>query len=283
MMSDEMVNIMQVDVEDWFCDLRYKQWRGLEERVEQNTERLLELFERYDVQATFFVLGDVAERHPNLLERMKEKGHEIASHGYSHRPLRFIDAARFEEDLMQSMTAIEKATGEKVRGFRAPQFSITDETAWAIACLTRHGFVYDSSIFPAKTPLYGFNGAPLMPYRIDAARINAHTEGAKLWEVPLSVVKVPGFDLYMPGIGGFYFRSLPYGVTRKMIGSLHREARPAVFFIHPWEIDPALPRHRELGFTHYLGNRFMEEKLSKLMEDFRFVSTEKWLQIHKES
>ena len=161
-----MVNILQIDVEDWYSDLDIRYWESSEDRIIQNTNKVLAILEERDIRATFFILGYLAEHFPQLVRRIKEQGHEIASHGYNHTPITKKTPLEFEEDLSKSIRILEKISGDKVWGYRAPQFTVVEKTSWAIDILKEKGLRYDSSIFPVKTPLYGVPDAPLFPYHI---------------------------------------------------------------------------------------------------------------------
>ena len=168
----ENVNILQIDVEDWYSDLDIKDWESYEDRIVQSTNKLLSILKERNVQATFFVLGYVAEHFPELVEKIKDENHEIASHGYSHTPITRQTPSEFEEDLLKSIRILEKITGDKIAGYRAPQFTVVEKTSWAIDIMKKNGLEYDSSIFPVKTHLYGVPDAPLFPYHISSSSIN---------------------------------------------------------------------------------------------------------------
>jgi polysaccharide deacetylase family protein (PEP-CTERM system associated) len=268
-----IVNVMTVDVEDYFQVSAFEgrvsryEWDGLESRVCQNTERLLAIFEDAGVTATFFVLGWVAERFPSLVRRIVTAGHEIASHGYAHRLVYEMTPAEFREDLHRARVALEGACGALVLGYRAPSYSITRRSLWAFDVLLEEGYVYDASVFPIHHDRYGIPDAPRHPYVITRER------GA-LWELPGSTIRWAGQNL--PIGGGGYFRILPYGWTRRGITRVNaREAKPVMFYLHPWEIDPAQPRLRASAvsrFRHYRNLARTEPRLRRLLADFRFGS-----------
>jgi polysaccharide deacetylase family protein (PEP-CTERM system associated) len=263
---------MTIDVEDYFHVSAFEstvprtRWESLESRVVGNTERLLALFDRAHVRATFFVLGWVAERHPALVRRIAEAGHELGSHGFAHRLVYDQSASEFRDDLRRSRDAIGSATDAPVLGYRAPSFSITSRSLWALDIIRAEGFVYDASIFPIRHDRYGLPTAPR----------HFHTrEGAAgtLWECPGSTVRIGGTNF--PVGGGGYFRLLPYGWTRWGIARLNeREGRAAVFYLHPWEIDPGQPRLPASALSrvrHYTNLRRTEARLTRLLRDFRFA------------
>jgi polysaccharide deacetylase family protein (PEP-CTERM system associated) len=266
-----MKNVMSVDVEDWFCVynlsglIPYETWDRCESRVERSTLRLLELFGKHGVEATFFVLGWVAERFPDLVREIDRRGHEIATHGYSHRLLTFMRPAEFRDDLQRSLEVLARATTQEVRGFRAPSFSLTRKTVWAVDILREVGMQYDSSVFPVGFhPDYGFAGVQLAPYRL--------AEG--LTELPVGVAEVLGQRV--PCSGGGYFRLFPYAVTRRLMRMCNEQGRPVMFYLHPWELDPGQPRVQRLGwlrrFRHYTNLAKTEERLERLLADFSFYS-----------
>jgi polysaccharide deacetylase family protein (PEP-CTERM system associated) len=262
---------MSVDLEDWFCVynlsrlIPYADWDRCESRVERNTMRLLSLFRQRNVQATFFVLGWVADRFPDLVKEVERHGHEIATHGYSHRLLTFMQPEEFRADLLRSLEALAKATSQKVLGFRAPSFSLTKKTMWAVEILKESGLRYDSSVFPVRFhPEYGIPDAELGPHQL--------TDG--LTELPMSVAEILGRKI--PCCGGGYFRLYPYGVTRWLMRRCNEQRRPVIFYLHPWEVDPEQPRVQGLSwskrFRHYNHLDRTEERLGKLLEDFSFTT-----------
>jgi polysaccharide deacetylase family protein (PEP-CTERM system associated) len=263
---------MTVDVEDYFhvsafeASVPRARWDSLESRVVGNTERLLDLFQRARVRGTFFVLGWVAERHPALVRRIAEAGHELASHGFGHRLVYDQSPEEFREDLRRSRAVISSAASAPVRGYRAPSFSITERSLWALDVIREEGFVYDASIFPIRHDRYGMPSAPRHFHAIERA-------AGTLWECPGSTVRVAGTNL--PVAGGGYFRLLPYAWTRWGIARLNRtERRAAIFYLHPWEIDPGQPRlpgSRLSRLRHYTNLDKTEARLERLLAEFRFA------------
>jgi polysaccharide deacetylase family protein (PEP-CTERM system associated) len=269
--NDEIVNVMSVDVEDYFhvsvFDGRVprSEWDRMESRVAANTDRLLDIFDEFAVRSTFFVLGWVAERHPDLVRRIAERGHEIASHGYAHRLVYDQTPSTFREDVRRAKRLLEDATGRPVGGYRAPSYSITPRSLWALDVLIEEGYRYDASIFPIRHDRYGIPVSARHLYPIERP-------AGTVMEVPGSTVRLGPLNL--PVAGGGYFRILPYGWTHWGIARLNRlEREPAVFYLHPWEIDPDQPRLSAgwLGrFRHYRNLSETEHRLRSLLRDFRF-------------
>jgi len=270
-------NALSIDLEDWFCVynlsgvIKREDWNKCEFRVEESTERLLLLLKRHNIQATFFVLGWVAEKAPELIRRIRDEGHEIACHTYAHLLLTQVNPVEFEDDLVKALEVLRRNGIENVLGFRAPSFTLVKETKWVLDILEKYGFRYDSSVVPIGFhPEYGLPDAPLAPYKI--------TE--KLYEFPLSCVEIGGKRI--PICGGAYFRFFPYWFIRWGIKKCHEEGRPVVFYFHPWEIDPGQPRVKlrvDKYFRHYYNLRKNEKKLMKLLQDFEFTSIKELLGI----
>ncbi len=267
-----VVNAMSVDVEDYYHVSAFEklvareQWGEFESRVGRNTDLLLELFDRHGVRATFFVLGWVAERQPALVRRLAAAGHELACHSHGHRLVYDMTPREFREDVRRARAVIEDVSGVPVRGYRAPSFSITRASLWALDILIDEGFLYDASVFPIHHDRYGIPDAPRHVHRIRRA-------GGAIWEVPGSTVRLGPLNL--PVSGGGYFRILPYAWTRWGIArSNAREGRPVVFYLHPWELDPEQPRLEASAlsrFRHYTGLRHTRARLSRLLSGFRFA------------
>lgn len=274
----DVVNAMSVDVEDYFQvsafeDVVARQaWDTHESRVCRNTERLLALFGDAGVRATFFVLGWVADRFPRLISSIALEGHEVASHGYEHRLVYDLTPRAFREDLRRARIAIEDAAGRPVLGFRAPSYSITARSTWALDVLAEEGYAYDASIFPIHHDRYGIPSAPRHVHRLELG-------AGALWEVPPATVKLAG--VHLPVAGGGYFRLLPYAWTRWGLQRLNRVDRcPAVFYVHPWEIDPEQPRIRTTWarrLRHYTNLSATEARLKTLLSEFRFDAIERVL------
>lgn len=277
-----IVNAMTVDVEDYFQVsafgniIPYDQWPTFESRVCRNTERLLEIFESAEIRATFFVLGWVAERFPALVRRIHHGGHELASHGYAHGLVYDCTPEAFRDDLRRAKAAIENAAGARVSGYRAPSYSIVDRSLWALDVLVSEGYLYDSSIYPIRHDRYGIPTWPRHIHRVERA-------GGAIWELPGSTIRRAGINL--PIGGGGYFRLLPYRWTSSGIRVLNDvEARPAVFYLHPWEIDPDQPRIDApllSGLRHYSNLSQTETRLRRLIKEFRFGTVTDVLASHR--
>jgi len=265
-----MINALSFDIEDWFqvenlkCAVSYVDWERTELRVEASTGKILRLLRARNMKATFFILGWIAEKSPGLVREIHREGHEIASHGYSHELVYNMTREAFREDVEKSKAMLEDITGKKVTGYRAPSFSITADSLWALEVLKEEGFSYDSSVFPVSFhDRYGFDGCPTKPFRWPNG----------LLEVPLSVYKVGGFAL--PLAGGGYFRLLPYAYFRYFLRKLNRQNQRFTFYLHPWELDPEQPRVKlPLGyrFRHYVNLGATEKTLARLLGDFDFQS-----------
>jgi polysaccharide deacetylase family protein (PEP-CTERM system associated) len=269
MMTDDSSphNAFTVDLEEWFQGLtstnpQVDQWPLFESRVVPATLRLLEILRTYRIQATFFVLGHVADHHPGLIEAVQRDGHEIAVHGYWHRYVSGLTSAEFSLELEQSIKAIMTITGQRPVGHRAPYFSINHTTPWVFDILQKYNFRYDSSIFPIRNGFYGYPGMPRFPYS---------ALGSDLIEFPLSTVRLGGIN--WPMAGGFYLRMLPYPLVRWAIKRLNRQGQPAILYMHPWEMDLGQPYQRVTPrerVTHFGGRRSLEPKLHRLFSEFRF-------------
>jgi polysaccharide deacetylase family protein (PEP-CTERM system associated) len=256
--------ILTVDVEDWHHAMVKDpaRWDDYEDRVVAPTLRLLDLFAAAGATATFFVLGHVAERHPELVRRIRDDGHEVACHGHHHLSLEWLDAPAFEADLVRALEAIDRAGGERVTAYRAPYFSLNARTAWAEPVLARHGIVADSSVFPLKFGYYGQNGTPNVPHRRGG-----------LDEFPITLPELLGQRL--PLTGGFYMRFFPAGWTSWAVRRVQRAGHTPMFYLHPWEIDPGQPRiavGRFLTLRHYLGLDRAEAKLVRLLREHPWKS-----------
>jgi polysaccharide deacetylase family protein (PEP-CTERM system associated) len=267
-----IVNAMTIDVEDYFHVSVFDgvvprhHWDGLESRVCRNTDRILEILDERQVRATFFILGWVAERFPDLVRRIAKAGHEIASHGYAHRLVYDQTPAAFRDDVRHAKALLEATTGVPVMGFRAPSYSITPRALWALDVLIEEGYTYDTSIFPIHHDRYGIPLSARHPYWI-------HRRAGSILEIPGSTLRWNGMNL--PIGGGGYFRLFPYGWTRWGISQLNQEERrPAVFYLHPWEIDPGQPRLQTsmLGRMRHYGHLDQTEaRLRRLLSEFAFA------------
>ena len=267
--NNRVVNGLSVDVEDWFQVGAFENviergdWDSLALRVEDNVARILDLFAQADVKATFFTLGWVAQRHTAMIRRIADAGHEIASHGYDHARVFTFDRAEFAADIRKARTILEDASGQKVIGYRAPSFSIDQRTPWAYQELAEQGYVYSSSVAPVAHDHYGWREAPRFSFR--------PLPWSDLVEIPVTTAILGGKRVAAGG-GGF-FRVLPYAFSRWAIRQVNRrENRPAVFYFHPWEIDPGQPRVADAPMKsrlrHYTNLDKMAGKLSDLVHEF---------------
>jgi polysaccharide deacetylase family protein (PEP-CTERM system associated) len=268
-MKQRIRNAMSVDVEDWFQVqafagiIQRSNWDSLESRVVDNTARVLDQFAAAGIQATFFTLGWVAERHPALVRRIVAAGHELASHGHGHELVSAIGETRFRADIRRARLVLEDAGGAPVIGYRAPTFSIsTRSTPWAHAVLAEEGYRYSSSVFPIRHDLYGSPDAPRGPHR-------PHPNG--VLELPMTTLRVLGRNL--PCAGGGWFRLVPYPVFRTALRRVNNhDGQAGIFYFHPWEVDPGQPRmmhaRRLSRFRHYTGLKSMAGRMDHLLRDF---------------
>jgi len=278
MMNADRKNILTVDVEDWYMDTDISAWDSYEDRVVQSTEKILEILDETNTKATFFVVGYVAEHFPELIEDIKNRGHEIATHGYSHTPIKEQTPYEFEEDLLKSVRVLEKITGDKVMGHRACNFMVMEETEWVIEILKKNELKYDSSVFPVKTHLYSAPNAPLYPYHTSSSNIKIDNPEHDFLEFPLSVYRVPAVHKNIPVAGGFYLRFFPYWFIKHAMKKISKMGQPVIFYIHPWEFDQEQPRIKELEWYHYYRLNTTEGKFKKLLIDFKFTSVRSWLE-----
>ena len=263
-----IVNGLSVDVEDWFQvgafehTIAREDWDGLELRVGDNVARILDLFDEAGVKATFFTLGWIAERNRTVIRAIVDRGHELASHGYDHARVFTLSRTEFAEDLAKSRAILEDAAGQAITGYRAPSFSIDARNRWAHEVLAEHGYAYSSSVAPIVHDHYGWRDAPRFAFD--------PVPGRGLVEIPVTTAILRGKRLAAGG-GGF-FRVLPYGFSRWAIRQVNAEGRPAVFYFHPWEVDPGQPRVAgaplRSRLRHYTNLSRMAGKLSDLLGDF---------------
>lgn len=272
MLAPQITNALTIDVEDYFQVsafapyIRRDAWDACECRVERNVERILAMLDERQVQATFFTLGWVAERYPQLVRRIVAGGHELASHGYGHERASDLDEAAFTQDITRAKALLEDIGGQPVLGYRAPSFSIGTGNLWAFDALARAGYRYSSSIYPIRHDHYGMPDSPRFAYRVGST-------GQGLLEVPVTTLRKMNRNL--PSSGGGYFRLLPYALSRWMIATVNRDDRePAIFYFHPWEIDAGQPRvpgiDAKTRFRHYVNIPRMEGRLRQLLADFRW-------------
>ena len=267
------LNALTVDVEEYFHaeNLRAayprERWDELESRVDEPMERLLALLRLRGVRATFFVLGWLAERRPWLVRAIARDGHEVASHGYGHEMLTRLDRESFAHDLRRAARAIEPHVGARLRGYRAPCFTIGPDTRWALEVLADEGFEYDSSIFPIRHDRYGDRAAPRVPHSIETGW------GKKIVEAPPATLRA--FGQNFPIAGGGYLRLFPWRLCAAGIASLNQEGEPAVVYLHPWELDPGQPEHPGVSLLgrvrHGIGTGRLLAKVERLLDRFSFA------------
>ncbi len=307
-----MVNALTIDLEDYFQVhafsnlIRYEDWGGFESRVEGNTLRILDLIHGSaqhpqsangnPIKATFFCLGWIAKRYPNLIREIYTQGHEIACHGYAHQLIYRQSRSEFRKDIRMAKNLLEDIIGSEVIGYRAPSYSITEKSLWALEILAEEGFKYDSSIFPIRHDFYGIPNAPRFPFLVsltgdgktefkplsgnsipkpitDPMQSASHNPQIIL-EFPLSTVRLANLNL--PLSGGGYFRLFPYLIFKSGLRRINeREGRPFIFYLHPWELDCKQPRIREAGLRsrlrHYINLDKTESRFIKLLKEFTFV------------
>jgi polysaccharide deacetylase family protein (PEP-CTERM system associated) len=264
-------HVLSIDLEDYFHveafsrDIDRSDWAQYPARVTENTHRLLDLFDQYRVKATFFVLGWVANRFPRLIREVHEREHELACHSYWHRKIYALTPAEFREDTRVARRAIEDAASVSVSGYRAPTWSVTQDSLWALDILAEEGFTYDSSIFPVHHDLYGIPGASRYPWTYTSAG------GKNLLELPPATIELLGTNL--AAAGGGYFRILPMCVTEWAFHRFEKESRSLVFYLHPWEIDPEQPRiaaSLKSKLRHYTNLATTQQRLEKMLQRYSF-------------
>jgi polysaccharide deacetylase family protein (PEP-CTERM system associated) len=269
-------NALTFDFEDWYhgLEIPLSQCDGFEQRIRSSGERLLELLAATGVRGTFFVLGRVAEQHPGLVKAIAAAGHEIGTHGSDHEFVYRLTEPQFREKMTQCVAGLENLTGIKVLGHRAPFFSITRNSLWALDVLADLGLLYDSSIFPVVNYRYGIPEAPRWPYEVATNRERS------LIEFPMSTVSLLGHNI--PIAGGAYFRIYPYWISRAALRSINRQSKPFTFYLHPWEIDPGHPRLPlpfRVARTHYHNLKATEQRFRRLVQDFAFAPMKEVLNV----
>jgi len=266
-MGDVLVNALTIDLEDWYhgIEIPPERWDCLEDRITESAGRVLGILREANTRATFFVLGWVAERHPELVRAIAADGHEIGTHGWSHTMIYRQTPEEFRRELGRSVEQLRQLTNAPVLGHRAPYFSITPRSIWALDILKEFGIRYDSSVFPVHNYRYGMPGSPRWPYTLSGA-------GDGLREFPLSTLEL--FGKTLPVSGGAYFRIYPYAFSRWAYRRINREGRAFVFYLHPWELDPGHPRiplPPRVAATHYFNLASTERRLRRLLADFQFA------------
>jgi polysaccharide deacetylase family protein (PEP-CTERM system associated) len=275
------INALTVDVEDYFQVSAFErtisraQWASMPQRVQANTERILALFANYNVRATFFMLGCVAERFPQLVKHVVAAGHEVASHGWQHTRVTEQTPAEFRQDITRTKGLLEDLAGIEVLGYRAASFSIGGGNLWAFDIIAEAGYRYSSSIYPVRHDLYGMPDAPRFPFRVADGR---------LLEIPITTVRVLRHNV--PCGGGGYFRLFPYRFSRWALKRVNaREHQSAVFYFHPWELDPEQPRiggiSHKVHFRHYLNLGRMHSRLARLLSDFMWDRMDRVFGLHE--
>lgn len=270
-----ITNAISIDVEDYFQvsafenSIDRKSWDNLEHRVARNMDKIFEILSDSNVQATFFILGWVAERYPEIVRKIIDNGHELASHGYGHQRVSDLSRKEFIEDVTLAKKILEDLSGNVIRGYRAPSYSIGEKNIWALEVLAETGHEYSSSIYPIKHDHYGYPEAPRFAFK---------DEKTGLIEIPITTIKL--FSRLFPAGGGGFFRFYPYQVSKWAIRRVNNiDKHPTVFYLHPWEIDPHQPRQKNISmkssFRHYLNLGKTESRLRKLLVDLKWDRMDK--------
>lgn len=268
-----MLNALTFDIEDYYQVeafknyITFEEWPQYPSRVEANTQKILDILTERHVRATFFMLGWIAERFPEMVKRIVGGGHELATHGYAHHMVYKQTPAEFEADLAKSIEVLERLSGIKILGYRAPTYSIIEDSYWAFDILIKHNLLYDSSIFPITHDRYGVPNSERFPYRIE------RDTGASIMEFPLSTLRLWKWNF--PIAGGGYLRLFPYWLLKYSLRALNRQQKPAILYLHPWELDPDQPRIPDIPITtrfrHYVNLHSTADKLRCLLRDFQFA------------
>ena len=266
MAPESITNALTIDFEDWYqgLEIPYTQWDGFEDRIAIVGRKLLQILDEVGTKATFFVLSFVAEKHPEVIKAIEKAEHEIGTHGFSHTLIYKQSPQVFRQEMERAVGFLEDLTGKKVIGHRAPFFSITKHSLWALDILGELGILFDSSIFPVLNYRYGIADAPRFPYDIKRAHFT-------LKEFPISTLQLPKVTL--PISGGAYFRIYPYQVTKQALRVVNRSGKPFTFYLHPWELDadhPHIDLPRRIALTHYFNLGKTETRFRKLLRDFKF-------------
>jgi polysaccharide deacetylase family protein (PEP-CTERM system associated) len=274
-----MDNILTIDLEEWYHPeyVKNKELENKKERIMESLNITLQLLREYSITSTFFVVGELVEKHPEIIGQILSDGHEIAFHGFDHEPL----WRKSPKQLKTEINRFELILRRKCKGFRAPSFSLDNRTRWALKVLEEAEYEYDSSIFPFKTTLYGVFNSPLRPYKPSFESISEEDENTKLWEFPIFVFPLNGIRI--PVGGGFYLRFFPLMLIRKAIKAVNAKGIPAVLFCHNWELDDKTPRMK-LGLYHsfvtYYNLKKTKEKLQSILSNFEFTSVKRYLKEH---
>lgn len=278
----QIKNAMTVDVEDYFQVSAFEpyvlkeQWGTLTHRVERNTNKILDLLDERSIKATFFTLGWVAERYPDLIKRIVSEGHELACHGYEHIRVTEQTPEQFRDDVAKAKKILEELSGKEIKGYRAASYSIGASNLWALNVLQEEGFKYSSSIYPVKHDLYGMPNAPRFIYK--------PIKNQDFKEIPITTVRLG--DKNFPCGGGGFFRFYPYALSKWAFNRVNnQENEPGIFYFHPWEIDPEQPRQNGLSLKtrtrHYLNLHRMENRIKRLLTDFKWDTMENVFQINE--
>jgi polysaccharide deacetylase family protein (PEP-CTERM system associated) len=278
----QIKNAMTVDVEDYFQVSAFEpyvlkeQWDTLTHRVERNTNKILDLLDERSIKATFFTLGWVAERYPDLIKRIVSEGHELACHGYEHIRVTEQTPEQFRDDVAKAKKILEELSGKEIKGYRAASYSIGASNLWALNVLQEEGFKYSSSIYPVKHDLYGMPNAPRFIYK--------PIKNQDFKEIPITTVRLG--DKNFPCGGGGFFRFYPYALSKWAFNRVNnQENESGIFYFHPWEIDPEQPRQNGLSLKtrtrHYLNLHRMENRIKRLLTDFKWDTMENVFQINE--
>lgn len=274
------LNILSVDLEDWHDSAYLRDYVNIENKIDRivpATENILNVFKKYNTKATFFTLGSIAEKYPELIKNISNEGHEIASHGFTHTPVWNHSPDDFENEIRKTNKLLEEITGKKVIGFRAPYASLNQETSWIIDVLKSEGFLYDASLFPMKTPLYGVKNAPLQIYRISSDNILENDNESVLIEIPFTVYKSALFTI--PCTGGVYGRFLPFNALNILLKNIRKD-RAVNFYFHPWETDIKIPKigvPLKNKIISYYNTKSYLKKIEKLLQKYKFTSIQHYL------
>lgn len=271
-----MKNAFTVDLEDWYqgVALPMNEWHKYEKRLRIGFDRLMNLLDKHKVKATFYVLAKIIEEHPDIIQEIIDEGHEIGSHTYSHQMIYEMTPESFDKEMEQCVKILQDKFGIPYTGFRAPYFSIDERSWWALDVLKKHGFDYDSSIYPGDNKRTGIEGYPQNIHRLE----NGMTE------VPVTTFKVGNYEV---GSGGAFFRILPYFYFKRKFKSLNDAGLNGIFYIHPWELDPDHPKLdylvKRVKYPHYFNLKSTVPKLEKLLSDFEFGTMGEILKLHEAS
>ena len=274
------MNLLGIDFEEWFHPQLIQEVLKHETKsfeIVKGLDKIIEFLGKHETYATFFMVGEILENFPDILDKILDNGHEIGFHTMYHSRL---DSENFQEKFSKELDDFAKLTNNKSKGFRAPTFSLNEKSSWAIDTLEEHGYVYDSSIVPAKTSLYGNPNAPRNPYKITSDYLDSDNPKGKITEFPLMVTKFLGKTV--PVGGGFYLRTLPFGTTKKALRTYDQENKPGVFYIHSWELTPEyMPKIKlstKNNFITYHNLDKVLERMGVLLSNFEFTSFERFIQ-----